>query len=103
MIEVDYVLQFDDYKAAHRLWLLHRPWAMFRHLFLMWILPGIVVCANCWSIWLWIGNRSDRLPVVYGITIVLTWVCLILIRRTGKGCAADIRRWAAARWRSGCG
>jgi drug/metabolite transporter superfamily protein YnfA len=78
-MEADYVLQFDDYKAAHRLWLLHRPWAMFRHLFVMWILPGIVVGANCWSIWLWIGNRSDRLPVVYGLTIVLTWVCLILI------------------------
>ena len=79
MIEADYVLQFDDYKAAHRLWLLHRPWAMFRHLFAMWILPGIVVAANCWSIWLWIGKRSDRLPLVYGITIVLTWLCLILI------------------------
>ena len=79
MIEADYVLQFGDYRAAHRLWLLNRPWAMFRHLFVMWILPGIVVCANGWSIWLWIGHRNDLLPVVYGVTIALTWICLILI------------------------
>ena len=79
MIEADYVLQFHDYKAAYRLWLLHRPWAMFRHLFVMWILPGIVVGANCWSIWLWIERRNDILPVVYGVTIALTWLCLILI------------------------
>jgi drug/metabolite transporter superfamily protein YnfA len=85
MIEAGYVLQFDDYKAARRLWLLNRPWAMFRHLFVMWILPGIVVCANGWSIWLWIGRRNDLLPVVYGVTIALTWVCLILIVIYRKG------------------
>jgi drug/metabolite transporter superfamily protein YnfA len=85
MIEADYVLQFGDYKAAHRLWLLHRPWAMFRHLFVMWILPGIVVGANCWSVWLWIKGRNDILLVVYGVTIALTWLCLILVVRYRKG------------------
>ncbi|HEY3990001.1 MAG TPA: YcxB family protein [Acidobacteriaceae bacterium] len=79
MIEAEYVLQFDDYRAAHRLLLLERPLAMFWYLFVMWILPIAVVCANCWSLWLWIGNRSDILPTVYGITIAATWVCLILI------------------------
>ena len=78
-MEAEYVLQFYEYKAAHRLWLLDRPLAMFWHLFVMWILPGMVVCANCWSVWLWIRNRTDILPTVYGITIALTWVCLIFI------------------------
>ena len=84
MIEVDYVLQFDDYKAAHRLWLLNRPWPMFRHLLVMWILPGVVVGANCWSVWLWIRQRNDIVLVVYGVTIVLTWLCLLLIVRYRK-------------------
>jgi hypothetical protein len=79
MIEADYAIQFDDYKAAHRLWLLERPGAMLWHLAVMWILPGVVVCANCWSLWLWIRQRSDILPTVYGITIAVTWLCLILI------------------------
>jgi drug/metabolite transporter superfamily protein YnfA len=85
MIEADYVLQFDDYKAAHRLWLLNGPWPMFRHLCVMWILPGLVVGANCWSVWLWIRQRNDILLVVYGVTIVLTWLCLLLIVRYRKG------------------
>jgi drug/metabolite transporter superfamily protein YnfA len=79
MIETDYAIQFDDYKAAHRLWLLDRPGAMLWHLFVMWILPGVVVCANCWSLWLWIRQRNDVLPTMYGFTIALTWLCLILI------------------------
>src|SRR6201997_1038209 len=84
MIEVDYVLQLDDYKAAHRLWLLNRPWPMFRHLLVMWILPGVVVGANCWSVWLWIRQRNEIVLVVYGVTIVLTWLCLLLIVRYRK-------------------
>jgi YcxB-like protein len=79
MIETAYAIQFKDYKAAHRLWLLERPGAMVWHLFVMWILPGIVICANCWSLWLWIRQRNDILPTVYGITIAVTWLCLILI------------------------
>jgi drug/metabolite transporter superfamily protein YnfA len=85
MIEADYVLQFDDYKAAHRLWLLNRPWPMFRHLFVMWILPGVVVGANCWSVWLWIRQRNDIVLIVYGVTIALTWLCLLLIVKYRKG------------------
>jgi len=79
MIEAVYAIQFEDYKAAHRLWLSDRPGAMLWHLFVMWIFPGVVVCANCWSLWLWIRQRNDILPTVYGITIALTWLCLILI------------------------
>jgi hypothetical protein len=51
----------------------------------MWILPIVVVCANCWSVWLWIWRQSNVLLVVYGVTIALTWLCLVLILKYRKG------------------
>jgi hypothetical protein len=85
MIDTEFAVSFDDYRAAHRLWLLNRPWPMFWHLFVMWILPIVVVAANCWSVWLWIWGQSNTLLVVYGVTIALTWLCLVLILKYRKG------------------
>jgi uncharacterized membrane protein len=52
MIETEYTITYADYKAANRLYLLHRPRTMIGYLLLTWVLPTIAFCLLAWALWL---------------------------------------------------
>ena len=52
MIETEYTITYADYKAANRLFLLHRPRTMIGYLLLTWVLPTIAFCFLAWALWL---------------------------------------------------
>ena len=52
MIETEYTITYADYKAANRLYLLHRPRTMIGYLLLTWVLPTIAFCLLGWALWL---------------------------------------------------
>ena len=79
MIETEYTIDYEDYKAAQRLYLRHRRWAMVVYLLFQWVLPAIAVGFVGWTLFLWLSTDYRDLPFVGGITAGLLWMSFIFL------------------------